>query len=137
MRNTIRNIALACAGLAAIGFGATGCDNTAKGVKEDSEELSQKAAEGAGQAKESASQTSADVLAATELTPRIKAAIVSNPALNDPANQIDVDADDNAVYLRGHVSSDKLRRSAEELARQVLKESSAKQTLHNDLKVSN
>ena len=133
--NTIHRMFVVAAGLAAVAGVVVGCNDTAEGVEKDSAEISRDAAKTAERAKNATADSAANAIAAAELTPRIKAAIIANPALNDPDNQIDVDADDDVVYLRGFVTSETLKATAEDLARQILKETAAKQTLHSELRV--
>lgn len=114
---------------------ATGCDDTAAGAAEDTREISKSVGEGAERAAESTSEATRSAVAATVLTPEIKGAIVANPLLNDPANTINVESDDESVRLTGTVKTEEMKRTAGEIAQRILDEQHASQTLRNELSV--
>ena len=116
-----------------LGLGAVGCQNTAEGVKEDAQQTGQKVSEATQKAGESIKEGTADIGAATTLTPDVKSAITADPQLNDPKNHIDVDSTDEAVHLKGHVTSNELKKKAGEIAQGVLNKRNAKNKLSNEL----
>ena len=129
--------------LAAISIGAIGCNSTVEGVKEDTNgavnqageqknDLQEKSGEVANDVKEGTK----DLAAAAVLTPAIKGAIVGSPILNDPGNKINVDSDDEEVRLEGVAQSEAMKKEAEKIATEVMKDNKAHQTLKNNLKVA-
>ncbi len=113
-----------------------GCSNTAEGMAQDAERNKAAAEESAKEAGKDISEAGANVAAAAELTPSVKAAMVGNPQLNDPKNSINVDSNADYVTLTGHVYSDEMKALAGKLAQQVMDEANAKQTLKNELEVT-
>jgi hypothetical protein len=69
------------------------------------------------------------------LTPKIKAAIIANPILNEDGNMIDVETDEETVYLRGYVMTEEAKSEATQIAQRVLDESESDFTLVNELEV--
>lgn len=116
-------------------FALTGCDNTADGMKKDAQINGDKAGEASEDAKNKADEAGKDMGAALNLTPMIKSAIVADPSLNDPANQINVDSNDEAVTLKGHVKTEGLKKLAGDIAERAIKEKGAKQKVDNQLEV--
>jgi len=116
-----------------LGLGAVGCQNTAEGVKEDAQQAGQQVSEATQKAGETIREGAGDVGAATTLTPDIKSAITADPQLNDPSNHIDVDSTDEVVHLKGHVTSNELKKKAGEVAQDVLDKRNAKNKLSNEL----
>lgn len=123
----------------------SGCQNTAEGMKQDAKINSEKASEQAEVAKEKmgvvsqdmskkAEQTGEDLSAAT-LTPRIKAAIISNPMLNHEGNLIDVDSVPDKVVLKGHVKTAAMKEEAGRVAKGILENNRSKATLQNNLTI--
>lgn len=112
-----------------------GCDDTAAGASKDTQEISRDVKKGAEEAGERTAEATSDAVAATVLTPKIKGAIVANPLLNDPANRIDVESDDESVKLTGFVKTNEMKRTAGEIAQRILDEANAKQSLRNELVV--
>jgi hypothetical protein len=84
---------------------------------------------------EGAAQDIADTTEAA-LTPRIKAALIANPILNDPANEINVETDAATVYLRGHVSTPEAKDEATQIAQRVIDESGSSFILVNELEIA-
>lgn len=115
------------------GLLAFGCENTAEGVKKDSEIGGQKAAESAQNLSKGMNEAGKDIGAATMLTPKIKLAISAEKSLNDPANLIDVNSTDDKVTLEGHVTSEALKALAGDVAAKAIKDNGARQTLVNQL----
>jgi len=118
-----------------LGLGAVGCQNTAEGVKEDSQQVGQKVSEATQEVGRDVKEATGDIGAATTLTPDIKSAITADPALNDPKNLINVDSTDEVVHLKGHVTSNELKKKAGEIAQKVLNDRNAKNQLSNELVV--
>jgi osmotically-inducible protein OsmY len=127
-----------------LGLGAVGCQNTAEGVKEDAEQTGEKVSQATQKAGEKISQgaqevghnvkeAAGDIGAATTLTPDVKSAITADPQLNDPKNYIDVGSTNEAVHLKGHVTSNELKKKAGEIAQGVLNKRNAKNKLSNEL----
>lgn len=145
------------AALLLFGTGLFGCSNTSEGVKQDTADNTQKvqqaadnagaavdkAANNAGAAVDKAAKTTAEETShvaknasdALTLTPKVKDAIVADSGLNDTRNTIDVDSNDNLVHLKGTVISSALKKRAGEIAAKTIKESNAKATVKNELKV--
>ncbi len=111
-----------------------GCQNTAEGMKEDAQRNEANVKEESADVGERIREGAADA-AATGLTGLIKTAIVANPLLNDPANKIDVNSTADQVELTGHVKTADLKKTAGEIAAQIMKEQGAKQPLKNELEV--
>lgn len=121
--------------LALFGMGVIGCQNTAEGVKEDAANTGQAVSQGAENAGAAAQDAAKDVSAAVSVTPKVKTAITADPELNDTRNRIDVDTADNVVHLKGHVTSNELKRKAGEIAQKVLNENNSTDKLSNELVV--
>ncbi|MGC4042499.1 MAG: BON domain-containing protein [Armatimonas sp.] len=68
-------------------------------------------------------------------TAKIKGAIVADAALNDPANEINVDVTDKAVFLKGHVKNNDLKKKAGEIATKQVKEAGSSLEVKNTLLV--
>ncbi len=115
-------------------FGVIGCDDTAEGMKEDTQQNTEAAKEAGEEAVENTKEATEDI-SATTLTARIKSAIVANPVLNDPGAVIDVESTGDYVALNGHVISQEQKDEAEQMAKQVLDETGAKQELRNNLEI--
>lgn len=116
---------LFCASIALIGC------RPKPGTEAKAEDASMKAREamrGVGKAVDTAT-------AATVLTPRLKSAITADKELNDPRNLINVDSNDTAVTLDGHVSSGLLRTKAEEIVKAEMSKAGANQRVINNLEV--
>ena len=73
--------------------------------------------------------------AVTEVTPKVKLAIVADKELNDTRNLINVNTKDGVVHLVGHVASDHLKNKAGALAGKTLKDMNATDTVSNELTV--
>ena len=112
-----------------------GCGNTANGIEKDAEANGEKASKSIENASNSTAEATKDASAAAILTPKIKLAITAETLLNDSKNEINVDSTEEKVMLEGHVSSEKLKELAGSIAMKVLKDSNAKQTVDNQLKV--
>ena len=137
----------ALTGLVAL-FGASlvGCSHTAEGAAEDSktaadavDKTTKKAANAVGQAADDlGKKTEAagkNVTGALEVTPMVKKAITDDASLNDTTNKIDVDTADGVVHLKGHVTSNDLKKKATEIAEKTLKDNSSTDTVKNELTV--
>lgn len=116
-----------------LGLGAIGCQNTAEGVKEDSQNAGQAVSSAAQEAGKDIKEGTKDIGAATTLTPDIKSAITADAQLNDTRNRIDVDSTGETVHLKGHVISNELKKKAGDIAQRVLNERNAKNQLSNEL----
>jgi len=112
-----------------------GCGNTADGMKEDSADNRQKAADSTENVVEGAKNAGAAFGAATMLTPKVKVALEADKRLADPANLIDVDSTDDMVTLSGHVKSSALKELATEITQKVITEAGSKQKIENKLEV--
>lgn len=119
-----------------------GCNDTAQGAMEDTQENSKavaKAADEAGENIEKAAKETGEAVSnageAVKLTPQIQAAIVANPILNEDGNSINVDTDQDFVYLRGHVMKASMKADAEKIAQKILQENNASQKIKNELEV--
>ena len=133
-------------GIACIGIGISGCNNTAEGIKEDTAQnvesakesgekasvATQKATERLGSATEKMGKNAGDALT---LTPKIKRAITNNKTLNNTANLIDVESGDNEVRLTGHVLTEAMKSLAAKIAETAIAEAGSKNALVNELKV--
>jgi osmotically-inducible protein OsmY len=113
-----------------------GCSSTTEGVKEDAEVNGKKISSEAESLSENISGTGRDINAAMMLTPKITSAINDNQKAENDKNKIDVSSTEEKVFLTGHVASEERKAKAEELARGILKENNAKQTLENKLEVT-
>lgn len=113
----------------------TGCGNTADGMKEDSADNRQKAADSTENVVEGAKNAGAAFGAATMLTPKVKVALEADKRIADPANLIDVDSTDDTVTLTGHVKTSALKELATEITQKVITEAGSKQTIENKLEV--
>jgi predicted small secreted protein len=138
----------ALCGLAALFGGATltGCQNTAQGAAEDTKQAAQtveagaeraasavdKATEGAVKAADKATDNAG---AALSVTPIVKAAITGDAQLNDTANHIDVDSADGVVHLKGSVTTNELKKKAEEVAQKALTDAGKTDKISNELVV--
>jgi len=129
-----------------LGLGAVGCQNTGEGIQKDAANVGQEVSQAAEKTGEAVSQAgrevskdvkeaTGDIGAATTLTPDIKNAITADAQLNDPSNLINVDSTDEVVHLKGHVTSNELKKKAGEIAQRVLNERKATNKLSNELVV--
>lgn len=112
-----------------------GCQNTAEGMKQDTQINQQKAAEGAKNFEAGAKEAGQDLGAATILTPKIKMALDADKRINDPKNNIDVNSTDERVILSGHVTSQDLKNLAGEIAVKAMQDAKATQPLENKLEI--
>jgi osmotically-inducible protein OsmY len=112
-----------------------GCSKTAEGMKKDNESARQDVASGASNMVDDASNASANMGVAAMLTPKIKLAITADKTLNADGNLINVDSTSELITLQGHVTSEKMKALAGEIAQKVMTENEAKQTLMNQLVV--
>lgn len=148
----------ALTGLVAL-FGASlvGCSNTAEGAKEDAQNAAttvdhgakkaanavDNAATDAGKAIDNAATKVGDaatdagknVTGALEVTPLVKNAIVADASLNDTTNKIDVDTADGVVHLKGHVTSNDLKKKATTIAEKALADNKSTDKVSNELTV--
>jgi len=69
------------------------------------------------------------------LTPKIKLAITGDTFLNDTKNLINVEATDAKVTLNGHVTSEKLKTRATDIAKRVMTDNGATQPFENLLTI--
>lgn len=129
----MKNIIL-IAGVSAFLFVA-GCQNTADGVQKDTERNSENAAAEAQRMSKEAGEMGKDLSSAASLTPKITLAFTADKDLNDPKNSLNVDSTDEKVVIKGHVTSERLKMRAQEVAEKVLKENNAHQWLENKLTV--
>ncbi len=118
--------------LAAI-IALVGCDNTAEAVKKDAVDNGQKVADATNTAADTMKANSDNAAAALTLTPAIKAAIIEDQSLSESGNLVDVDSTSTTITLSGHVKSEKTKWRAEELARRVMADKHATQSLQDDL----
>lgn len=114
----------------------SGCSSTSEGMKEDADVNGKKIGKEAGTLSDNMSEAGRDINAAMTLTPKITAAINDNQKSENDKNKIDVSSTEEKVILTGHVASEERKAKAEELARGILKDNNAKQTLQNDLVVT-
>jgi osmotically-inducible protein OsmY len=133
-------------GIACIGIGLGGCQNTAEGIKEDSalnaesvkrssekaSAATQRATDRWGPATKKLGKNAGDALT---LTPKIKLALTNNKTLNNTANLIDVESGDNKVRLTGHVVTEKMKSLASTIAQKTITEAGSKNALVNALEV--
>ena len=132
---------------------AVGCDDTARGVEKDSAEAAtetakvaektgeavvegaEKAGEAVKEGAEAAAEATENAAAAAKLTPAIKAAILANPLLNEPENEVNVETTESEVRLEGKVKSAQLKNDAERIAKKIIEEQAGKQRVVNNLRV--
>lgn len=112
-----------------------GCGNTSEGMKKDTEQNSENAASSADKMSEDANVAGSNIGAATMLTPKIKLAITGDTFLNDTKNLINVEATDAKVTLNGHVTSEKLKTRATDIAKRVMTDNGATQPFENLLTI--
>jgi osmotically-inducible protein OsmY len=134
-----------------------GCDDTGKGMAQDTqdnqraaaeatekvgeevaqgvEEAGEKTAEAIDDATAGIKEGAADAGAAMTLTPSIKTAIAADEKLNDGRNKINVESTDETVTLEGHVYDASLKDRAGKVAQDKMNEMKAKQKLVNNLTV--
>jgi|688.fasta_scaffold597246_2 osmotically-inducible protein OsmY len=112
-----------------------GCGNTADGMKQDSEVVGEKTAQGAENMTKDANEAGGDIGAATMLTPKLKNAIIANARLNEEKNLIDISSTEEMVTIDGHVTSEELKALAEEVVTTYLKDSNATQKVKNNLTI--
>lgn len=142
---------IALLGVSAIAL--IGCQNTAEGVKEDTQkngQAMQSAADNAADRAKEAAHNTADATKdaaksagdaakdagdALNVIPKVHTAILNNTSLSDTRNHISVDRKDDAIYLRGHVATAELKKTAGDLAAKTIKEAQSKDRVVNELKV--
>jgi len=112
-----------------------GCGNTSEGMKKDTEQNSENASSSADKMSEDANVAGSNIGAATMLTPKIKLAITGDTFLNDTKNLINVEATDAKVTLNGHVTSEKLKTRATDIAKRVMTDNGATQPFENLLTI--
>lgn len=125
---------LGIAAIALMSIGLFGCNDTAAGMAEDTKENATVVEESAENMAEDVGEVAENTSAST-LTPRIKSALVANPITNDPDIEINVDSTKDMVTLTGHVSTQKQKDEAGEIAKEILKEVNATQEFENKLEV--
>jgi osmotically-inducible protein OsmY len=120
-----RSVGPLCVWTCAVGvvLSVAACDNTAIGLKRDTEINSKKAAIKASEAADRATQaTSAAARTATEAaeaaaqTMNVKTALIADKRVVAKGIDVDTDGPTRTVYLRGHVPSDDQRAIAEQIA---------------------
>ncbi len=123
-------------------FGLYGCNDTAAGMAEDTQENAQAVAEKSEEVAEDAREAADDVVeagedaaAATNLTTRIAAQFATNAVLNDPGVDINVDSTAENVTLKGHVANAEQKDMAEKIAKETIEEAGSGQKLVNELEV--
>lgn len=112
----------------------SGCTET----KEESKAMGNKVGVAVGEAAEAAADFATDATMSATITPSIKAAIIADPDMNNPKNEIDVSSKDRKVYLTGHVATPAMAARAEEIASGWLEKSDAPSDVEivNELKVA-
>lgn len=147
-------VVFAAVGVLAL-FSVAGCsektEEAAETATQSAAQDTQRNVEGAGQAMENTAQNAGqaventaqgaanetqDAAAAVILTPKVKNAIIADAALNDPKNTINVDTENQIVYLKGTVASEQLKQRAQAVAQKVLTDSKSSATLENQLTVN-
>jgi len=131
--------------LAFASLGLIGCNDTAAGMAEDSKENTQAVAdstkEAAENVQEGAEKAADDVaemgkgIAASTLTTRIKSALIANPITNESNVKIDVESTAEMVTLNGYVVTQKQKDEAEQIAKEIIRETGATQKFVNKLEV--
>lgn len=76
------------------------------------------------------------VTAATEVTPKVKLAIVADKDLNNPANHININTKDGICHITGHVTSNSLKAKAGTIVTKALADLNATDKASNELTVS-
>ena len=77
------------------------------------------------------------VTAATEVTPKVKLAIVADKDLNDSHNKINVNTADGTVHITGNVANNAMKKKATMIAEKTLKDMNATDKVSNELTVTN
>lgn len=124
----------------------SGCPNTADGMARDgkvaaaasseaAEKMGEKTAQAARDSNQSAGKMGRNVVAALEMTPRVKTALTADPDLNDAKNHIDVDSQDGVVHLKGSVSTSAQRTKAGAIAAKAIKDGGGTDKVSNELTV--
>ncbi|MCW3096041.1 MAG: hypothetical protein JWL77_1659 [Chthonomonadaceae bacterium] len=111
-------------------------DATADATKKAADataDASKKVADATTDAAKDAGKT---VTAATEVTPKVKLAIVADKDLNDTHNLINVDTKDGVVHLTGHVANNEMKKKAGMIASKTLKDMNATDKVSNELTVT-
>lgn len=112
-----------------------GCQKTAQGIGADTERNAENVSESVAEGMDRAGEAGQDVSAATGLTPRIKAAITADRQLNEATNSINVESTAETVVLVGYVTSEELKRRAQEVAEKEIKDAGSTQQVVNRLEV--
>ena len=122
-------------------------DNAAVSTKKataNAEDATKKAADNAEAATKKATVNAEDatkkaaknVDAALTVTPKVKLAILHDSELGDNRKTIMVVSENNVVHLRGTVNSEHVKNKAGEIAKRVLAEIHATDTVSNELQVN-
>lgn len=130
-----------------LGFSLTGCANTLSGAKQDTandvqktaaatDQAAAKTAAAAHKAGQEAEAVPHNLDAAAAVTPEVKTAIVRDPVLNDPRNQINVNSHNHVTYLTGHVMSAEMKNRATDDAQVVLTKRHPNYKVSNELTIA-
>lgn len=123
--------------LAVTGLLLAGCPKAqeAANATADAAANAGRAADNAGAAAVEGVKDAAKGAAGALDTAKIKAAIIADAGLNDPANTINVDVTEKAVFLKGNVKNNDLKRKAGEIATKQVKDAGSTLEVKNMLLV--
>ncbi len=76
------------------------------------------------------------VTAVTEVTPKVKLAILADKELIDSRNRININTTDGVVHVTGHVATEAMKKKAGMIAQKSLKDLNATDKVSNELTVS-
>jgi len=111
-------------------------DATKKGVHDAAVATADATNKAADAAKDATKDAGKTITAATEVTPKVKLAIVADKDLNDTHNLINVDTKDGTVHLTGHVANNAMKKKAGMIAEKTLKDLNATDKVSNELTVT-
>ena len=148
-----------CCGMALALLMSGGCENTAEGVRQDSAEVGAEAAQAARKVDQKAEEVGREVGAAAKeagkevaeathgaakeareslaVSPSILSAFAADDLLNESENKITVTSENGVVYLRGTAMSAAAKQRATEVAKKTLDRIEQKDTIKNEIVVTN
>lgn len=107
-----------------------GCTNTEEGAKKDISNANVSISKGEG------ARVAKNVVAAVEVTPRVKSAITADKTLGSEGNLIDVSSADGVVHLTGHVKTEQMKALAEKVAQKTLDDNHSTDKVSNELQIA-
>jgi len=114
----------------------TAVDKTKVAVHDTAVATADAANQATNAAKNAASDAGKTITASTEVTPKVKLAILADKELNDTHNKINVNTADGTVHITGNVANNAQKKKATMIAEKALKDLNATDKVANELTVT-